>query len=278
MNIAFPALIILLLILPGAIFRYAYARGSWGWSSPISFRTVSDEVAYSAIFAVGLHLIWLLLASVLEFQADFRALVALVSGNFGAQGQRYERSLDAIALHPAAIVVYFISLFVASAASGRLAHWIVRRNRLDLRTQTFRFKNEWHYLLTGEMLAFKEVAIEPRDVSGVLLSAVIDHAKDSYLYRGIVVDWSFATDGQPDTIRLRFTHRRKLADDRPKDVPRASGEFIPPDERYYEIHGDIFVMRYSELKTLNLDYFFLSEEAADSTNTSSSDAGTAHPA
>src|SRR5687768_16032712 len=34
MNIAFPALFILLLVLPGIILRYTYARGPWRWESP----------------------------------------------------------------------------------------------------------------------------------------------------------------------------------------------------------------------------------------------------
>jgi hypothetical protein len=28
-----------------------------------------------------------------------------------------------------------------------------------------------------------------------------------------------------------------------------------PDERYYEIRGDFLVLRYAEIRTLNLDYF-----------------------
>jgi hypothetical protein len=101
----------------------------------------------------------------------------------------------------------------------------------------------------------------------------VDYGKETYLYRGIVVDWSFAEDGQPDSIWLRFTHRRKLSADRPTDEQnkpsaRATGEFILPDERYYEVHGDIFVLRYSQLKTLNLDYFYLSEEPAGGSSAS----------
>lgn len=264
MNIAFPALVILLLILPGAIFRYAYARGSWGWSSPISFRTVSDELAYSTVFAVGLHFVWVAIASYFGNEPDFHALVALLTGNFGIGRETYDHAIDAIALHVVAIFTYFMTLFLFSAAAGRGAHRAVRYFKLDLRTEIFRFRNEWHYLLTGEILSFSEVEIEARELSGVFLSAAVDYGRETYLYRGIVVDWSFAEDGQPETIRLRFTHRRKLSDDRTTDDQskqgtRVSGDFILPDERYYEVHGDIFVLRYSQLKTLNLDYFYVSE-------------------
>jgi hypothetical protein len=265
MNIAFPALLIALLILPGAIFRYGYARGSWGWTSPISFRSISDELAYSAVFAVGLHFLWQLLSRIFGYSADFRSLVALLSGSFGLHGERYEQAIRSIADHPTAIAIYFLSLACGSAAMGRASHRLVRATRLDLSTQIFRFRNEWHYLLTGEVLSFKEVSLESREVDGVYLSAVVDHSKDTYLYRGIVEDWSFDQNGRLETIRLRLTHRRLLSQDRSQAHTEGTGAEIPPDARYYKIHGDLFVLRYSEIKTLNLDYFSLSEEAPRST-------------
>lgn len=264
MNIAFPALIIILLALPGAIFRYAYARGSWGWSSPISFRTVSDELAYSAVFAIGLHGFWLSFATRVGYRADFTSLVALLSGSYGPKGERYDRALASIADSPGAIAFYLLSLFFAAAISGRLAHHFVRRTGLDLKTQVFRFKNEWFYLLTGEVLSFSEISLKAREVDGVFLSAVVDHGKESYLYRGIVEDWSFDSSGDLDSIRLRFAHRRLLADDRRDDSATQSGDYVAPDGRYYELRGDLFVLRYAHAKTLNLDYFSLSEETIGS--------------
>lgn len=262
MNIAFPALLILLLALPGAVFRYTYARGSWGWSSPISFRTISDELAYSAVFAVGLHFVWLGIGSFFGHHADVISLLAMLSGNYGVRGERYESSLNSIAQHTGVVGFYHISLLLSAAVLGRLSHRFVRWAELDLKTQVFRFRNEWHYLLTGEILRFEEVSIDAREIDGVFLSAIIDHG-EQYLYRGIVEDWSFNAEGQLDTIRLRFTHRRRLEADRKTEQQGLPGGFIPPDDRYYEIHGDLFVLRYAEVKTLNLDYFSLSEVSTE---------------
>ena len=44
-------------------------------------------------------------------------------------------------------------------------------------------------------------------------------------------------------------------DDREEGAPRTAVGPSAPDERYYEIRGDFLVLRYSELRTLNLDYF-----------------------
>lgn len=265
MNIAFPALLIIGLILPGMVFRYTYARGSWGWTSPISFRSVSDELAYSAIFAVGLHFLWALGALSLGYSIDFQSLLAFLTGNFGIRGENYARAIKSIAEHPGAIGGYFLTLYGAAAAAGRSSHWLIRKTGLDLKTQVFRFKNEWFYLLTGEALSFRGVATDPRPIDGVFLSAVVDHGKESYLYRGIVEDWSFDAGGQLESLRLSLAHRRKLDDDRRESPPAMVGSYVPPDDRYYEIRGDLLALRYSEIKTLNLDYFTLADDEGEST-------------
>lgn len=267
MNVAFPALLVLLLILPGIIVRYAYARGSWGWSSPTSFRNASDELAYGVIFAVGLHAFALSLAHRLGHHADLAALLALLTGSFGRDDERYAATVRAITDHPGAIATYFLSLWFGSALIGNRAHAFVRRFRLDRRFRLLRFRNEWWYLLKGEVLEFPEspeYSREPRPESLVYLSTVVDHASGSYLYRGIVVDWTFDREGQLDTVVLIFAHRRSLGDDRTNDPsPRERGERGAPDDRYYDIWGDRFVIRYSELRTMNLDYFTITEEGSD---------------
>ena len=104
-----------------------------------------------------------------------------------------------------------------------------------------------------------------RDVDGVYVSAVVDHSKDSYLYRGIVEDWTFDGEGNLETIALSNAHRRLMSQDRPQAHTEQPGAQIPPDSRYYRIHGDLLVLRYAEIKTLNLDYFTLSDEAPRTT-------------
>jgi hypothetical protein len=110
-------------------------------------------------------------------------------------------------------------------------------------------------MLTGEVLGFRENAGEGRSVDGVYFSAVVDHASGSYLYRGIVTDFTFDRDGALDTIVLTDAHRRTLLDDRPEGQPSSHVGPAEPDERYYEIRGDFLVLRSAEIRTLNLDYF-----------------------
>lgn len=259
MNFAFPALLAFLLVLPGIILRYSYARGAWGWASPTSMRRTSDELSYGIAIAVGLHALWVPVARLAGFSPDVEALLMLLAGNFGHDSRYLDRVLSSVAGHQFNVAGYFLSLYIASALAGNLAHRLVRRLKLDHRTKTFRFDNYWFYMLTGEVLKFKENATETRSVDGVYLSAVVDHASASFLYRGIVYDFTFDRDGQLDTIVLTDAHRRDLAADRDGPWPMHEG-LAAPDERYYEIKGDFFVLRHAEIRTLNLDYFAVTLE------------------
>lgn len=267
MNVAFPAVLLALMVLPGSVFRYTYARGSWGWTSPVSFRSVSDELAYGAIFAVVLHSVWLFLASRWGYAADYASLLAFLTGNFGPNSVRYDVAVRSFTNHAGAIASYFLSLIAFSATLGRLAHKGVRLLGLDKATQILRFKNEWFYLLSGEVLEFGEQRNQRR-VDGTFLSAVVDHGKEPYLYRGVVTDWSFDADGNLDNVRLELAHRRKLSDDGDRNTSEYEiGEFVEADDRYYSIRGDVFILRYSEMRTINLDYFQLTEIAASDVDT-----------
>lgn len=260
MSFAFPALLAFLLVLPGIILRYSYARGPWGWASPTSLRRVSEELAYGVAFALVLHALWLRLVRGLGFAPDVDSMFLLLVGSFG-DGDRYlDRVLSAVSDPYPRVAAYLVSLYMASAVAGNLGHRAVRRLKLDHRTKTFRFDNYWYYMLTGEVLDFPENAGEGRRVDGVYLSGVVDHASGSYLYRGIVSDFTFDRDGGLDTIVLADAHRRRLVDDREDDTPRATVGPAMPDQRYYEIRGDFLVLRFSEFRTLNLDYFAVTLE------------------
>jgi hypothetical protein len=234
---------------------------------------MTDELAYGVVFAILLHAFWLTLSKTFGFDPDVRSALMLLTGNFGDKSNQLDLALSSIADHELSVSGYFVSLYGWAAIAGALGHRLVRKLRLDHHTRVFRFDNYWYYMLTGEVLAFFENQHESRTVDGVYLSAVINQGVSSYLYRGIVYDFTYDRDGGLDTIVLTDAHRRSLAADRDDD-PGAnedlsdSSQLKSPDERYYEIHGDFFVLRYSEIRTLNLDYFSVTLETDPSTQVS----------
>ncbi len=127
-----------------------------------------------------------------------------------------------------------------------------------------RFNNEWFYLLSGEISEFKEFTENLGKVDGVYLTTIVHHSDKDYLYRGIVADFFFDKSGNLDRVLLKLAHRRALTDDRESHQEYDQEEI---DDRYYSIEGDYFILRYSEMSTINLDYFFVvEEEETQSTN------------
>lgn len=258
MNFAFPVLFALVLLLPGFILRFSYARGSWGWASPASLRRLTDELAFGVVFSIVLHSAWLTIVNALGYRPDPRAILAWMGGTFGPNNALMPEVLESLAGNYAAISAYFLSLFLVAWFLGHFAHRTVRRLRLDHRTKLFRFDNFWYYMLRGEVLLFREnTSEEVEQPDGVYLSAIVSHSSKSYLYRGLVYDFTFDDKGVLDTIVLTDAHRRELS----QDQVEQGGLPIPHDEdpRYYDIRGEYLILQYAKITTLNLDYFWLTE-------------------
>jgi hypothetical protein len=230
-------------------------------------RSITDELAYSVIIAVGLHVLWLYGASWFGNHVDERTLLTLLTGNFGKDNEFFAETARIVGDSKGRIAGYFMSLYGGSAILGGTGHWVVRKLRLDHDAAVLRFENRWYYLLTGEVLGFADQ--EERDESGklpdgVFASAVIEQGKDCFLYWGLVKDFSFDENGALDRIVLSLAYRRPFERDRssPRD-PDAAIDDPLEDNRFYEIHGDFLVIQYAAIKTLNLDYFWIEEDKAE---------------
>ena len=257
MNIAFPALLILLLVLPGVIVRYAYLRGTFA-NSPFRFSSLTDEIAYGVLWAFLLHVVWGCVVSLLGGRIDLESALSLLLGSFDKDQSRFTPAVRSLTDHPIRIALYFGGLYLASFLAGMGAHILVRKERLDLQYRWLRFSNEWHYLLSGEVLRFADNPDQTEDtVLGVYLSAVLKQGDKTYLYRGIVGDYFFTKTGELDRIVLREVQRREMEQDRKSGDPRLDPA---EDPRYYTIEGNGFVLKYAEIETLNLEYILIREE------------------
>ncbi|HEX9927424.1 MAG TPA: DUF6338 family protein [Pyrinomonadaceae bacterium] len=257
MEFAFSALLLLILILPGFIIQFTYTRGFWRWNSPNAYRPLTEQIPSGIVAAAVLHLIWASICTLLISPINLKALMMLLLGNYGHDEQHLETVLESVTNSPYKIAFYFLSLYVFSALIGYLLHWFVRRVKLDRKTRFFRFNNEWFYALRGELAQFRETPDVEGMIAGILLTTIVHHEGQNYLYRGFVYDFFFDKSGNLDRVILLDTDRRDLSQDR---------VFNEEDEgRYYEIEGDYFILRYSEMSTINLYYITFEEEADDST-------------
>lgn len=248
MNVAFPALLVFLIILPGFIFRHSFR---------LSEKTSIDQTPFATAFVKGivwaafLHLPWVSIAALISHPVDYEALLMLL-----ASPQRENALITVIAQAGKdfpLIIFYFISLYLASALIGVILRQTVVSFRLDSRKligQFVKFDTPWYYLFSGYNEEF--------EVDGVVISAIVEVDKTAYLYTGLLKEYFFAPDGTLDRLILEMAMRRPLSQDKESEEEEPEQRY----KRFYVVTGDYFVLRHSEVKTLNIE--FLRIETQDS--------------
>ncbi|MFQ5708029.1 MAG: hypothetical protein ACE5HO_11295 [bacterium] len=142
------------------------------------------------------------------------------------------------------ITGYNLSLWLFAAALGHGFRMLVRSLRLDLKYDLLRFNNEWYYFMSGEIIA--------KDIDFVWIDALVQTSEGSIIYSGLLQDFYLSKDGGLERIYLTQVARRKLSNEA-VDKPSESEQEGTP--RYYDVPGDLFVIKYSQVVNLNLNYF-----------------------
>jgi hypothetical protein len=249
MNVALPALLVFVLLLPGFAARSRFKHVE---RTSIDFSPFGEKVMEAVFVACALHAVWLsigylCLGRVLEVEA----LMALASSDAGAQA----KAIQAIVASQHWIALYFGSLLATVwLLPSALRRWITRKH-LDRRShwlsRWLRFHEApWYYLLTGADFELDKVP------DFIVVSAIVDtKGEGPTLYTGVLDEYFVTPDGTLDRLVLENVLRRPLKSDR---AERGNAEI----ERFYEIEGDYFVLRYDEAITLNIKYFMLEDYAS----------------
>jgi hypothetical protein len=253
MNLALPALIAFLLLLPGFIFRTRLKRAE---RTSLDFSPFGQIVAEAVLWSFVAHLLWLGLSDIV-FSQRFQPLVLMKLLSSAPLSQA--DATVAVAANFAWITAYFGSLFVAAFLIPTLARAAISRCRLDRSSapwgSVFRFHDApWYYLLTGADFTEEEAP------DFIVISAIVEIAKEAVLYVGVLSEFFVDAEGQLDRLVLQGVSRRPIASDKNRADADAGNE----TDRFYEVDGDSFVLRYSETITLNVQYVKLTaEETAD---------------
>ncbi|MEZ4699782.1 MAG: hypothetical protein R2834_05595 [Rhodothermales bacterium] len=264
MDVAFPALLIFLIVLPGIVCRYGYRKGSW--TSPVYLTSISEEIAYGVVLAAALHGVWGWMLSLFGVAIDLDAVLFFLTG---ANGDEADRAMRAVTYAPERIFGYFLALNVFAGAVGFGLHEFVRRRRLDLRFRTMRFRNEWYYLFRQEDPIMEIIEARGwkwggrelrewlkfyRSIQGyTYVSAVVEQGGIAYIYWGYLHKFYFDKAGALDRIVLTHAKRRRLEQDKPDPLVKSPDN----DARFYPISGDYLVLRYAHIHTLNVEYRYV---------------------
>lgn len=257
MNVAFPALLLFFTVLPGFIFFYTFKQTEKTVLdfSPFAASTIKSIVIAAVLQAIGLGLIH----SFTAYQFQPGHFLTLMIGGTNAGGLHATEAIQNLSTHAVRITGYFAAQYMAAGLAGFGLRQLITKKKWDVREGVFgdmlRFDTPWYYLFNGN-----------RDdtVAGVVIAAIVDLKDGSYLFTGILSRYFLGETGQLDRLILVNTQRRSVQSDRAATAADFNNrgaidrphEDIDSSERFYDIQGDYFVLRYDEIVTLNIRYLY----------------------
>jgi hypothetical protein len=245
MSLAFSAVLIFLIFAPGAILRRSYLSGRF--SKKFIYSSAIDEVIWAIIPGTLLHLMMIFFTqAVTDYRVDFSTLGLLLVG--AKEDANTLRVFNILGRDILQITEYNLILWFCAISLGHGSRLLVQIFQLDLRFDFLRFNNEWYYLLSGEGFELPAGIFEIRKRAqyDVWINALIETSNGSVLYSGLLEDFYLSRAGGLESIYLTQVARRYLDEERTGQPQRFS---------YYDVPGDLFVIKYSQVVNLNILYY-----------------------
>ena len=230
MNFALPALVILLGLLPGIAFYYAYFAGRF--EKRRAGVSALEEAALYVFLAIPINALAFWAFRAVGIELDLSMVGHLLAGNIpdAALHSISGRLRDNIGL----TTLSYALIILVSALAGSLLRQFVWTFRIDTYFGILRWRHSWYYVLQARHKDLPEDAL-------AWVFILVEHAEDSTrLYRGLVADYEMGADGKLDSVILRGAMRGK---------GRGSKfEWIP-------IPGHRFVVLGKTIHSINVEYW-----------------------
>lgn len=265
MSFAFNAILIVVLIFPGILFKYYFRKGFW--EVPISSESISEKAIGGIFFSILIHfLLGLILHNVSSrtfgVQIDYEKVFLLVKGDINPSFSDFHLISNGITDSLFLIVIYITVSNFFGIVLGLLSHWFIRFFHLDHKFKFIRFSNEWYYLFWGETIHFSEYKgykttlrkkIKKKEIkfAGTYISSLVKVGENLVLYHGLIKEFNFDSKGVLDKIFL-FGVRRKF-------ILTPSSNISEMPNKWVNIEGDTLQIKYSEIITLNIVNVFEDE-------------------
>jgi hypothetical protein len=185
LNFAFNTVLLFLIFFSGLAFLRAYH--SKEFSKNYIKKNTFDELVggiFSGIFFQIVSVLYL--TKYHEVQFDFKSLGFLLIG--AKDDANISSSFLNVQSHIWKIFQYNICVIGFAAICGLVCRYLVRWLKLDRKWHFFRFSNEWHYILSGEILEFPSRQIRSEKSKSRRISAKdISNKYLNVLFRSMII-------------------------------------------------------------------------------------------
>lgn len=238
MNLALATLSILTLLAPGFFFRRFYYTNEF--SKQYFKLNFSDLVFATLIPAVLIHMLaYNLFILNSKYSIDVSVLAVLFGGTNNAND--ITQAFTNIYMHCSPIISYLIGTCIIGGTTGGMLKFIIRKTKLDRKSKFFRFRNQWHYIFSGEILDFENIPGSSKEVDLVSIEALVQLSEGTVVYSGWLSDYVLSKNGGLDRIYLQEVKRRYINDDY--------------SENEYVMEGKFFILPFDKILNLHILYY-----------------------
>ncbi len=238
MNFAFNSIIIILLVLPGFIFTLAlYNADEPFYYTPLTRKTIISTFV-SILFLLTYPPLFL---KIFNCEINYSTFLEIIAG------KNNDHLLQTItSANLKCFSIYIITIYFFAYLIGLLFNYVIKKFKLDARFNPLRLESPWYYLFNGYDWEVGEPDL-------VIITAAVELAGKGYLYNGYLETYYLDKNGELDRLILTDTRRRTIENDhKPNEFGNKTKQSI--DERFYPIDGHNFLLKYSNIKSLNIQF------------------------
>jgi hypothetical protein len=262
MSLIFGSVFLFILISPGLLFRFSYLQGTY---AKLNFSVSAvEEIFWAVVPTFFLHIMSVL---IIESLTGYAVRLDIVYQLLVGEANNFEVIRHSLFQ----FLVYLTVVIALSILSGSIFRFAIRKLRLDFYLSFLRMGNEWHYLLSGEILNYPKkntgltsvkflgkyfLALRrpSKKIQWIQIDALMNSSEGDMIYSGILNEYYLSRDNRLDRIYLSEVYRRKLKADLALDEEES--ELVQHlDDRYYSMPGDLFVIQYQQVLNLNITYY-----------------------
>ena len=246
MSFALGALLIVLLLLPGIAFRYAYIRSN-SIRRSLDFSLLSEAVIMIVV-ALLLHTLGGWVAQTIGLTPDVRLLYLLSTGGTLVSGD-YQTLADSFT----PFVGYTLLLSATGVGLGYALQQLVVHRGYDQRYKGLRVLNDWDRYFTGYVLPPERRS----KLNFIWVDLLVDGSGgNAVLYSGVLENYSLNREQVIDQVFISSAIRRHNLDLSGVLPGPAESMALPPN---YDLPGEYLVIPFSQVRNLNITYSYVRE-------------------